>query len=263
MENKKLVNILQKDVEELEELIVEMKSNQQFDALSLEIMHTRTKGMLQLLQMIKFHEVVTGDNLQEKEKPGFTSMGVSEGIRSESAPDIPKDQIKVGAESFIPERKEKTKAATHELDDDPIFTSGMKVEKTEWNGQIPPADSRSDDDMLVEDSDSNPIASRIGDSFLKGRSVNDMKTDQQKLEFKLSNRPVTSIQSAIGINDRFQYIRELFDGDKSRFAEAVKALDSMENMEDAVNYLRIHYKWKKNETSLKFIHLVKRRFLHV
>jgi hypothetical protein len=60
-------------------------------------------------------------------------------------------------------------------------------------------------------------ASRLGDSFLKGKSVNDLITDQIKLEFKLSNRPVSSIQSAIGINDRFQYIRELFDGDNQNF----------------------------------------------
>ena len=101
----------------------------------------------------------------------------------------------------------------------------------------------------------------MGDSFLKGKSVNDLITDQNKLEFKLSNRPVSSIQAAIGINDRFQYIRELFDGDNQKFLEAVKTLDSKQNIKEAVDYLRNNYKWKKNETSLKFVNLVKRRFI--
>ena len=68
------------------------------------------------------------------------------------------------------------------------------------------------------------------------------------------------MQAAIGINDRFQYIRELFDGDNQKYLEAVKTIDSFDNLKDAVEYLRDNYKWKKNETSLKFVRLVKRRF---
>ena len=123
-------------------------------------------------------------------------------------------------------------------------------------------ESREDEDMLEEDSASNPGGARLGDSFLKGKSINDLITDQQKLEFKLSNRPVSSIRSAIGINDRFQYIRELFDGDSEKFMKTVKDLDAMDHVADAVNYLRTHFRWKKNETSLKFVNLVKRRFLN-
>ena len=102
---------------------------------------------------------------------------------------------------------------------------------------------------------------RLGDSFLKEKSVNDlMSADFSNLEHKLSNRPVTSLQSAIGINDRFQYIRELFEGSADNFVKTVSDLDSMDDIKDAVNYLQTNFKWKKNETSLKFVNLIKRRF---
>lgn len=102
---------------------------------------------------------------------------------------------------------------------------------------------------------------RLGDSFLKEKSVNDIIGDDlSKLEHKLSNRPVTSIQAAIGINDRFQYIRELFEGSSENFSKTVADLDSMSDLKEAVNYLQNHFKWKKNETSLKFVNLIKRRF---
>ena len=102
---------------------------------------------------------------------------------------------------------------------------------------------------------------RLGDSFLKEKSVNDIMSDDfSKLEHKLSNRPVSSIQSAIGINDRFQYIRELFEGSADNFVKTVADLDSMNDIKDAVNYLQSNFKWKKNETSLKFVNLIKRRF---
>jgi hypothetical protein len=83
-----------------------------------------------------------------------------------------------------------------------------------------------------------------------------------KLEHKLSNRPVSSIQSAIGINDRFQYIRELFEGSADNFVKAVSDLDSMNDIKEAVDYMQKNFKWKKNESSLKFVNLIKRRFPH-
>ena len=64
----------------------------------------------------------------------------------------------------------------------------------------------------------------------------------------------------VGINDRFQYIRELFDGSSDKYTEAVSSLDSMSNINEAVAYLQHNFKWKKNETSLKFVNLIKRRF---
>jgi hypothetical protein len=104
---------------------------------------------------------------------------------------------------------------------------------------------------------------RLGDSFSKEKSVNDLiNVENTKLEHKLSNRPVNSIKSAIGINDRFQYIRELFDGNVNTFSKAVSELDSKNNIQEAVAYLQQNFKWKKNETSLKFVNLVKRRFLN-
>ncbi|TNF45579.1 MAG: hypothetical protein EP310_01295 [Bacteroidetes bacterium] len=117
-------------------------------------------------------------------------------------------------------------------------------------------------ELEMEDEDPVDIHhKRLGDRFLKEKSVNDIIGDDfSKLEHKLSNRPINSIQAAIGINDRFQYIRELFEGSADSFAKTVADLDSMNDLKEAVNYLQTHFKWKKNETSLKFVSLIKRRF---
>jgi len=101
----------------------------------------------------------------------------------------------------------------------------------------------------------------LGDSFTKEKSVNDLiDIESSNLEHKLSNRPVDSIKKAIGINDKFQYIRELFEGNAERFVDAVTELDEKKDINEAVDYLKQNFKWQKNETSLKFINLVKRRF---
>lgn len=115
--------------------------------------------------------------------------------------------------------------------------------------------------QLDEEKPVDNHSKRLGDLFAKEKTVNDlMSEDFSKLEHKLSNRPVANIQSSIGINDRFQYIRELFEGSVDNFVKTVADLDSMNDIKDAVNYLQTNFKWKKNETSLKFINLVKRRF---
>ena len=114
---------------------------------------------------------------------------------------------------------------------------------------------------LEEVSADDQQSKRLGDSFSKEKSVNDLiSADSQKLETKISNMPVSSIQTAIGINDRFQYIRELFDGDAEKYAETVTKLDSLSDLKEAVVYLQQNFKWKKTDVSLKFVTLIKRRF---
>jgi hypothetical protein len=263
MENKKLIKILTKDMAELEELIAEVKLKRQFDAFEMEFIHTRARGVLQLLQMLNYSEVPVVEKIVEekiiperlKEKVEKVATLTSENNRDKSDDEKLEElkQVELKEQALpgvVPEPSNKPEEDLNLEGKDLELKEVAKVQSKDDN----------DDEALQYEADTPEHASRLGDSFLKGKSVNDLITDQVKLEYKLSNRPVSSIQSSIGINDRFQYIRVLFGGDNKKFLEAVKALDSMDNIRDAVDYLRVNYKWKKNETSLKFVNLVKRRF---
>jgi hypothetical protein len=72
--------------------------------------------------------------------------------------------------------------------------------------------------------------------------------------------PINSIWDGIGINDRFLYIRELFANSSAKFETTITALDKLETIQDAVNYLKLNFKWAKTDASQKFLVLVKRRF---
>jgi len=115
---------------------------------------------------------------------------------------------------------------------------------------------------LDADEEISEANKRLGDSFLKEKSVNELlgSDESGKLEYKISNSPVRNLNAAIGINDRYQYIRELFEGSADKFVETVGALDEMNSIQEAVSFLQKNHKWKKNEISLKFVNLVKRRF---
>ena len=164
---------------------------------------------------------------------------------------VAENEIKVPEIAKVPEMAKVAEVVIHEKTENEVSVQEVMTQSVAVQQEL-----QMDDEEPVDIHNK-----RLGDSFLKEKSVNDLMSDDfSKLEHKLSNRPVSSIQSAIGINDRFQYIRELFEGSVDNFVKAVADLDSMNDIKEAVNYLQSNFKWKKNETSLKFVNLIKRRF---
>ncbi len=72
--------------------------------------------------------------------------------------------------------------------------------------------------------------------------------------------PINNLWDGIGINDRFLFIRELFGNDGTKFELTVNSLNKLANIQEAVDYLKLNFKWHKTEGSKKFLILVKRRF---
>ena len=243
---------------ELEDMIGEVKSNRSYDALEMEFIHTRAKGLQYLLQLLDSKQEAAGaEKVEENERVEKSFTPETEAVREpEPEPEPGPQPIETAGKSDArDEKKPEAGMKEPETPTEPEITEGH-----DEKAQQEPEKEERDGDMLEEEKEQPGKKTALGDSFLKGKSVNDLIQEKHKLEYKLSNRPVSSIQAAIGINDRFQYIRELFGGDSDAFVETVRALDEMQNIHEAVDYLRTHFKWKKNETSLKFVNLVKRRF---
>ncbi len=248
MENIKLLKILLKDLSELEELISEKKENT-FDELEMEFLQTRVSGAKRMMQILYDRE---GQILPEVERETeVQSFAIAE---KQSPP-----------EEIVVEKEEEV--ITEEVSEEEPEPAAEKVEidegKPEITGESEPKSEITEEaeETLPEKKVANDAGKILGDSFSKEKSVNDLiDSENSNLEHKLSNRPVESIKKSIGINDRFQYIRELFEGNTERFVDAVAELDEKNNINEAVDYMKQNFKWQKNETSLKFINLVKRRF---
>ncbi len=79
---------------------------------------------------------------------------------------------------------------------------------------------------------------------------------------KLQNKPIGDLSKAIGINDKFLFIKELFNGDSARYSETVSHLNSFSDLNDAIIYLQDNFDWAEgNEYAAKFIDLVRRKFI--
>lgn len=100
----------------------------------------------------------------------------------------------------------------------------------------------------------------IGEKFSKERSLNDAIGESKSGESKLAGGPISSLKAAIGINDRFLFIREIFNNNNEKYNTVIDQLDKLETIQEAVDYLKVNLTLQKNDTSLKFVDLLKRRF---
>jgi hypothetical protein len=88
------------------------------------------------------------------------------------------------------------------------------------------------------------------------------KAGQQNISSKLQSKPISSIISAIGINDKFKLIRNLFNEDSESYAKAINKLDSCGNFNEAFNYISTSFNWDMEDESVQFIlDLVRRKFI--
>jgi hypothetical protein len=92
-----------------------------------------------------------------------------------------------------------------------------------------------------------------------------LKESTKEVAHKLQDTPIKDLRKAIGINDRYLYINELFNGDEAMFERSVKTLNQFSILPEAEFWmqreLRIKLAWKEdNQLVHQFVQLVRRRF---
>ncbi|HTE28302.1 hypothetical protein [Flavitalea sp.] len=97
-------------------------------------------------------------------------------------------------------------------------------------------------------------------------SLND-KLKEQVLEVghRLTDTPIKDLKKAIGINDRFVFINELFRGDEVMYERSLKTINGFRIMAEAEYWIERELKVKlgwddMKEATRHFYQLVKRRF---
>lgn len=97
-------------------------------------------------------------------------------------------------------------------------------------------------------------------------SLNDkLKQGKTELMEVLKETPVKDLRKAIGINDRYVFINDLFRGDESMYERSIKTINSFNIFPEAEYWitreLKLKLGWDNESGSVKhFDQLVKRRF---
>lgn len=142
----------------------------------------------------------------------------------------------------------------------------LVVEKKQETAPMPPAYSY--DPILEIPTLTHQKSSQEINEALAGKntSINDrLAADKTELAETLIGAPVQDLRKAIGINDRFTFISELFRGDEAMYERSLKTINNFGFFGEAESWisreLEIKLGWdSQSEPVLHFYQLVKRRF---
>ncbi len=106
----------------------------------------------------------------------------------------------------------------------------------------------------------------LNDVHINEDSLNNkLKQDRAELASTLQDSPVKDLRKAIGINDRYRFINELFKGDETMYERSIKTINGFSIHAEAEYWIQRELKLKlswpeQNETVQLFDQTVKRRF---
>jgi hypothetical protein len=221
----------------------------------MELLQTRISGIRHLLEVACRTGVVPKPVENVQERPVRDEKLQEEVIRQESTTQQAESQAKLKKEKK-PEKREPVKEP---LLPPPGPASPVEQKQEEETPSIEPAQK---EELQVEVSLPKEEKHILAENFIAGKSINDLLQEKSKTDGKFAPLPLSSLASGIGTNERFLFTRELFEGNMERFNETIHTLDAMHTIQEATGFLRDNFTWDKNETSLRFIELIRRRFMH-
>jgi len=101
------------------------------------------------------------------------------------------------------------------------------------------------------------------DKKLLNEVLSDTKSDKS-LAAKMKKNPIKDLKAAIGINEKFKLINQLFEGNLQKYNEIVSKLNGFNSFEEAekyISFLKAEYNWEEtNEVYAELCELVTRRY---
>jgi hypothetical protein len=112
-----------------------------------------------------------------------------------------------------------------------------------------------------------PKQKEIHESIIDtNNSLNDkLKQDKVELAHKLKDAPIKDLKKAIGVNDKFVFINDLFRGDEDMYERSIRTINAFHILPEAEYWMNRELKvilgWNDNNTTVQhFYQLVRRRF---
>jgi len=139
-----------------------------------------------------------------------------------------------------------------------------------------PTPEPAEESVAGEEAEADPISEeqqheaiiRTIEEFAQGapspRPASTTTSEKPTLADRVGQSHLSDLKKVFGINERFLYANELFNGDMSAFTQAIEEFNHLESSNDAQRHqdnLSSKYKWdEESETVIAFKSVVSRRF---
>ncbi len=234
---KNTFELITKDIQEIENLVSNFQNSSNLPAIELDLVLSKLQNVYDLILMIKNHELnerSSGEIIEKQEQLEIK--------------DIPNEII---SDSVVPTEKVQDIKEVHQ---EATTTIEEPKAQEEPKAEIPP----------INPNKSEQKVQTISDKFEKnGEFLNEKLAGQNEiLSRKIQSGPIENIASSIGINDKFYFIKELFQGKAEEFKKAIEILDEAANFNEAYNYISNHFTWDmKDEPVQNLLNLIRRKFI--
>ena len=217
MKFKKALEILFKDIEEIENILSGLENSDPGDQLLLNLALSKLDNLKD-----NFRIAANGADLRNREAPSVTPGSVSAD-----------DQV-------IEERREtptgitepeKNSSENEETDRDTI------LEAIEQENVPEPSDQ-----TKKRGKQKQVLSDRYQSQKFRNEKLAS-KQGSKKLDAKLQEQPIKDIYKSIALNERFRYIKELFHGDSTLFSDTIQYLNQVKSLDEAESYIREQFDW--------------------
>jgi hypothetical protein len=236
MEIKYTIEILTKDIQDIEKLVGNLRNSKEASAIELDLALSKLRNVYEILTMIKadrLHEIVSDIPAQE-----ISSTETTPSVEIDPEPEPLPEPVAVAEPEPEPEPESEP-----EPEPEPGPAPAAKAE--------PASDTESSGSSI------------LAEKFSAESSINENLAEKlgNEVDAKLLGQPIDNISRNIGINDRFFIIRELFEGEPDRYISMVNALDNAENYQAASSILKEQFEGNMDHEGVEIlIGLLKRRY---
>ncbi len=249
MNFKKTLQILSKDIEEIEKILDEIEISSPASRMEMKLAVSKLKNLRENFALF-------GDLLAE---PAPSPPPPPEPPAPQEEPVAPPPQAKP-----VEEKKE-------EIIPEPLPEDTNEEEETaeplaEETKDTAPAEEETSQEMPAEAPEKKEGKGkkvRLSDTLHTSHGYRNEQLGREHsgedLSSRLSKSAVTDLRKIINLNEKFMFIRDLFDGDKQRYEETIRVINEATSRRQAEDFLA-GFRWdKKSEAARRFLELSQRK----
>jgi hypothetical protein len=89
-----------------------------------------------------------------------------------------------------------------------------------------------------------------------------LKAKSKEASLHIKNKPAQNLSGALGLNEKFELINELFQGNKEKFELTMQELNAAGSFVDAYNYLNTTFNWDMDNPYVqRILELIRRKLI--
>ena len=247
----KALSIIRKDLDEVSALLDQLSVTSGAHIAEIELARSRVHSATEMLKLLpELNEVPLSRPINKEDSAPVMQPVVV--VKAETRPEV-KAEVKAEAR---PEVRVDLKAEARpkvSVDFNAEAKHEVKVEAKAEVKTGAKAEAAAEKGKPI-------LADKFSAAEIIGKKVSSMKQDEV-ISSVMHNKPISDIGAAIGINDKFYFIRELFSGDTRAYQDTIKRLNSSGSLGEAMKILDDNTVMGSDPAAQSsFVDIVRRKF---